>query len=76
MGTIELIEVYRSRRKQHEDPCAPMELKSTSSSCALAGKLNYLGHSILPQASLAASRLEQLVGNIKVKHLAEANAAL
>ena len=73
MDKIDKLEISRSRRKQQESPATLEELRSLQ---ALAGKLNYLGHGVLPQASLVASKLQKFVGNLRVKHLWQANAAL
>ena len=63
----------RSRRKQTEASVNAEELHDYQS---LAGKLNWLGHSVLPHATFAASYLQQQVGDLKVKHLMNANGAL
>ena len=70
---IEPIALTRSRRKLKESSCNFEELRLLQK---LAGKLNYLGHGILPPAWLFASRLQQFVGNLKVSHLFIANNAL
>ena len=63
----------RSRRKQIEASANAEELHDYQS---LAGKLNWLGHSVLPHATFAASYLQQQVGDLKVKHLLNANGVL
>ena len=73
LDTIDKLELSRSRRKEQDKPATLAELRSLQ---ALAGKLNYLGHGILPQASLVASKIQQFVGDLRVHHLSQANAAL
>jgi len=70
---IEPIDLSRARRKQPDERCTASELTALQS---LAGKLNYLGHGVLPPASLAASKMQQNVGDLRVHHLQQANASL
>ena len=55
MDTIEGLPISRARRKQQDEKATLDELRALQ---ALAGKLKYLGHGILPQASLVASKLQ------------------
>ena len=71
--TIDSLPISRARRKQQNEPATPVELRSLQ---ALAGKLNYLGHGILPQTSLVASKMQQFVADLRVSHLYQANTAL
>lgn len=71
--TVQPIQLSKARCKQHDDVCTAQELKELQS---LAGKLNFLGHGVLPPAALVASLMQQNVGNLRVHHLKEANAAL
>ena len=66
METIEFLALTRRRRKQHEEKCMQKELTALQS---LAGKLNFLGHGVQPQACLVTSKMQQNVGNVRVKHL-------
>lgn len=60
-------------RKSPGTPATPAEL---SSFLGLTSPLNFLGHGVLPHASFAASRLQQLVGDLRVSHLLTANKVL
>ena len=71
--TIDSLPISRARRKQQNERATHVELRSLQ---ALAGKLNYLGHGILPQASLVASKMQQFVADLRVSHLCQANTAL
>lgn len=51
----------------------PSELRDYKRLC---GELIWLGSAMLPQASFMASFLQQLLPNLKVKHLIEANSML
>ena len=73
MERIEFLPLTRTRRKQHKEKCTQEELTALQS---LAGNLNFLGHGVLPQACLVASKMQQNVGNLRVKHLQQANTAL
>lgn len=42
----------------------------------LAGTLMYLGNSILPQASMTTSKMQQKLGNLRVKDVANGNSAV
>lgn len=70
---IHPIPLSRSRRKEPLSPCTPVEITSF---LELTGSLNWLGHGVLPQASFAASHLQQLVGRLTVAHLVTANKVL
>ena len=63
----------RSRRKMANDNCTPLELNHIRS---LAEQLNFLGHGVLPPASLVASNLQQFTSDLRVDHLRQANSAL
>ena len=70
---IEPIPLSRARRKEQDAKCTLEELRLLQ---GLAGKLNYVGHGILPPAALVASQLQQKVGDLRVKHLCMGNNAL
>ena len=71
--SIASLELSKMRRKQLEAPATEHELRSYQS---LAGKMNWLGHSTVPQYAFAASYLQQCVGDLRVKHLVQANGVL
>jgi len=71
-SSIKPIEITRSRRKEANQRCTSAELTLF---LQLTGKLNFLGHGSLPQASFVASNFQQLVGDLRVKHLTDLNAA-
>jgi len=70
---IEPLQISRDRRKQQGSRCTPGELTGY---LGLAGSLNFLGHGILPQASFAASHLQQSIGRRTVVDLVTANKVL
>ena len=72
LQSIKGIEITRSRRKEQDSPCSKSEITEF---LGLTGSLNFLGHGSLPQASFVASHLQQLVGDLRVKHLTTANKA-
>ena len=53
LETITKMPITRSRRKEQDAPATTSELRELQ---ALAGKLNYLGYGVLPQAALVASK--------------------
>ena len=69
-NSIAKLELPRERRKAPEAQTTPQELREYQS---LAGKLNWLGHAAVPQYTFAASYLQQQLGDLRVKHLAQAN---
>ena len=73
METIQYLPLTWTRRKQHEEKCTKVKLTALQS---LARKLNFLGHGVLPQACLVASKMHQNVGSLRVKHFQQANTAL
>ena len=70
MSKINPIQVSRQRRKQQMEKCTSEE---RTQYLGLAGQLNWLGHGALPQASFVASRIQQYTGDLRVKHISEAN---
>lgn len=73
MDTILPICVPYHRKKQNESFCSKEELREFQS---LTGKLNFLGHGALPLASLVASKLQQCVSQLRIKHIRQLNSAL
>ena len=71
--SIEPLELPLQRRKQQEDLVTEKELKAYQS---LAGKMNWLGHCVVPHYSFAASYLQQQLSELRVKHLVQANGVL
>lgn len=67
------IEVSRNRRKDIYACASPGEISEYRS---LAGTLMYLGTSVMPQASLATSLMQQRINNLRVVHVVEANSML
>lgn len=70
---IRSIEIPRFRRKDPTSKCTEDERTQFLS---LTGSLNWLGHGVLPQASFAASYLQQMTGNLIVGTLVTANKVL
>ena len=70
---VEYIQMSRQRKKERDASCTDSEKNVL---LQLTGKLNFLGQGALPSAALVASKLQQNISDLKVKHLAEANAAL
>lgn len=73
MSKINPIPLSRQRRKQQMEKCTSEE---RTKYLGLAGQLNWLGHGVLPQASFVASRIQQYTGDLRVKHISEANQML
>ena len=72
-NSLERLDLDRPRRKQTEAQATANELRAYQS---LAGKMNWLGHTAVPQYAFAASYLQQNIGDLKVKHLLQANGVL
>lgn len=72
-NSITTIDITRDRRKQSNSPCTDQENRRFFS---LTGSLNWLGHGVLPQASFAASHLQQMMGNLTNSFLITANKVL
>lgn len=67
------IDVSRNRRKEIHSVATQREIYEYRS---LAGTLMYLGTSVLPQASLATSLMQQRINCLKVSHILDANSML
>ena len=61
------------RRRNHHAPCDEAEILKFREMC---GSLVYPGSTLLPQAAVTASLLQQKLPNLTIKTLKEANAAL
>ena len=72
-SNIHHLQVPREHRRQANAPATPAEFKSIQT---LAGQMNWLGHTAAPHYSFAASYLQQTVGDLRVKHLTQANGVL
>ena len=72
-NTIEPIQTSLPRRRQPLDKVTEDERKQF---LALAGKLNWLGHGILPPASYVASHLQPCGSDLRIDHLVLANKCL
>ena len=73
LGTIKPLVVTRERGQQFDSPCTATEFTAYQ---GLAGSLNFLGHGVSPQASFAASYMQQAVGCLKASNLIAANGLL
>ena len=73
LQTVQPLNISRHRRKEQNSKCTKEDI---SRFLGLTGSLNYLGHGILPQASFAASHLQQMVGRLTVSCLVTANKTL
>lgn len=67
------VEISRNRRK---DLYASATEREISEYRSLAGTLMYLGTSVMPQASLATSLMQQRISCLRVVHIMEANSML
>mgnify|MGYP003460137071 CR=1 FL=1 len=67
------LQLSPTRRKESDLPATPEERTAYQS---LAGTLNFFGHGVLPPACFVASYLQQQLGDLRVHHLAHANALL
>lgn len=67
------IDISRSRRKEIYAEATKEEVADYRS---LAGTLMYLGTSVMPQASLATSLMQQRINGLRVAHILEANSML
>lgn len=70
---IQYLDISRTRRKEQSFKRSEAERKQY---LQLAGSLNWIGHGVLPQEAFAASRLQQLIGNLSVFYLETANKVL
>lgn len=70
---IEPLDPIRSRRKSPAEKATGQELTKY---LGLTGSLNFPGHGALPVAAFCASHLQQLVGDLAVGDLKEANTVL
>lgn len=73
METIKPLDISRLRRKQNNDKASSDEITSFLS---VTGKLNFLGHGVLPVAGFVASYYQQRVSQLTVADLRELNSAL
>jgi hypothetical protein len=64
------IPLSAQRRMQQDDECSPDERTAFPTLC---GKFSYLGATEMPQASFAASHLQQRLSYLRVSDLCEAN---
>ena len=71
--SISRLDIDRPRRKQPDAQATPLEIRAYQ---ALAGKMNWLGHTLVPHYSFAASYLQQNLRDLRVKHISQANGAL
>ena len=69
-SSITRLDLDRSRRKQGDEEATANETRECQS---LAGKMNWLGHTAVPYYSFAASYVQQNMGNLRVRHLMQAN---
>ena len=73
--TRRLKPLHISRSRRHEIDTRANE-REVSEYRSLAGTLMYLGSGVVPQAALVTSRMQQRLGDLRVKHLIDANAML
>lgn len=73
LSSIVEIPLTRLRKKSANSACTTEEVSQLR---GLAGKLNFLGQAVLPQACLVASKIQQFTASPKVEHIRQANAAL
>lgn len=67
------VDMSRKRLKQREEKATNEE---ESAYRALAGTLMYMGNAIVPQASMVTSKMQQRLGDLRVKHLIDGNASV
>ncbi len=73
MDTISPMDIPRARRKQNADSATNEEIIGFLSD---TGKLNFLGHSVLPVTAYVASHYQQRIGRVTVADMRELNSAL
>jgi Reverse transcriptase (RNA-dependent DNA polymerase) len=66
-------DVSAARRKQEDSGCSPDERAAFRTLC---GRMSYLGATGMPLAAFAASHLQQQLGDLRVRHLRDANVML
>lgn len=67
------VELSRSRSREKEGKVTAGEKTSFR---ALAGTLMYLGNSEIPQAALVTSKMQQHLGDLRIKHIVDGNNAM
>ena len=67
---LSTLQITPNRRKEADGRCTSAEVTAYRS---LAGTLIFLGHTCVPYAALIASRMQQALGDLRVKHLVLAN---
>lgn len=67
------IPTSRKRSKQREERATNDEETAYR---ALAGTIMYLGNALMPQASMTTSKMQQKLGNLRVKDLSEGNRSM
>lgn len=73
MRTIDVISIFKERKRQHDEACAEAELHHFLS---LTGALNVLGHGILSPASFAPATFRNQIGSSKASDLIDGNKVL
>ncbi len=73
MDTISPIDIPRTRRKQNADSATNEEIIGFLS---VIGKLNFLGHGVLPVAAYVASHYQKRIGRLTCGDMRELNSAL
>lgn len=67
------VKLSRARSKQKDEKATPAE---ESAYRALAGTLMYMGNSVVPQAAMTTSKMQQHLGDLRVKHITEGNVGM
>lgn len=70
MSKLSTIPLSRLRKKQRDEKVTASEETAFR---ALAGTLMYMGNSVVPQAAMITSRMQQHLGDLRVKHIIEGN---
>ena len=73
MDKISPLVLTTNTKKQQDSKCNEDERKLF---LGLTGQLNWLGHGSLPQASYISSKLQEYTGDLRIKHMCEANQLL
>lgn len=67
------VQLSRTRAKQRDEKATAEEVSAYR---GLAGTLMYMGNSVIPQAAMVTSKMQQNLGDLRVRHILEGNSAV
>lgn len=70
LDKLSAVALSRTRCKQREERATATE---ESAYRALAGTLMYMGNAVVPQAAMITSKMQQQLGDLRVKHIVDGN---